>query len=99
MNPNLAEMMKPTTSRTAAEVRNKDMMLTMPNTERKPARVQMKVPHDSSSALQSAVILAHTRDQGVDPITNYLDSSIDAELTSAKATLGSQTDDAAYMSA
>ena len=35
----------------------------------------------------------------MDPTTIYLDSSIDADLSSTKATLRSQTDDAAYLSA
>ena len=82
VKPNLAEVMKPSTSRPAAEVRIKDPMLTMPDTERKPARVQNKGPHDYSSAVQSTVILASTWYQGVDPITIYMDSSTDADLSS-----------------
>ena len=54
---------------------------------------------DSSSAVQSTVILASTQDQGVDLITIYLDSSTEADLSSSKATSGSQTDNAAYVSA
>ena len=62
----------------------------------------MKMPHDSSSAIPSlhSVILTTTRDQGVDPMsTIYVDSSTEADLSSTKATLGSQTDDAAYLTA
>ena len=92
-------MMKPSTSRPAAEDSIKDPGLVMPDTERKPARVQMKGPHDSSSAVQSTVILANTGDQGVESITIYLDSFTEADLSSTKATLGSQADDAAYVSA
>ena len=67
----------------------------MPEAERKPARVQMKGPNDSSSVLPTIV---DTRDQGVDPITFTLHSTT-AELSSTKATLGSQTEDTVYVSA
>ena len=79
VKPNLAWWMKPGTFRPAAEVRIKDPVLAMPDTECKPARVQMKGPHDSSSAVQSTVIVASTRDQCVDPITISLDSSTEAD--------------------
>ena len=99
MKPILAGNMKPSTSRPATQVRIKEPVLAMPDTEHKPARVQMNEPHDSSSAVQSTVILTSTRDQGVDPVTINLDSSTKADLSSTNDTLGSQTDDAAYVSA
>ena len=99
----LMSAMKPRTSKpVTAEVRIKDPVLTMPDMERKPVRVQMKGPHDSSSAIPSvpSVILSTTRDQGVNPmLIIYLDSSTEADLSSTKATLGSQTGDAAYVTA
>ena len=77
-------------------------MFTVPKTERRPARVQMRgFPHSSlvDSAMPS-VAVGTTRDQGVDPMsTVYLDSSIGADLSSTKATLGSQTDGTAYATA
>ena len=99
----LVSALKPSTSRSAVpETRSKDLVLTMPDTERKPTRVQMRGPHDSYSAdspMPSAA-LGTTRDQGVDPMsTIYLDSSIEVDLSSTKATLGSQTDGAAYVTA
>ena len=95
--------MKPSTSKPVpAEVSNKDPALTMPVAELKPARVQMRGPHDSCSTTPSApsVSLTTTRDQGVDPMsTIYLDSSTEVDLSSTRATLGSQTDDAACVTA
>ena len=71
-------------------------MFTVPKTERKPTRVQMRGFPDSSlvdSAMPSIAV-------GVDPMsTVYLDSSIGVDLSSTKATLGSQTDGAAYVTA
>ena len=75
-------------------------MLTRPDTERKPARVQMRGPHDSADSSMPSAALGTTRDQGVDPMsTIYLDSSVEVDLSSTKATLGSQTDRAAYVTA
>ena len=99
----LVSALKSSTSRSAVpETRSKDLVLTMPDTERKPARVQMRGPHDSYSADSSmpSAALGTTRDQGVDPMsTIYLDSSTEGDLSSTKATLGSQTDGAAYVTA
>ena len=70
----------------------------MPETERKPARVQMRGPHDPADSSMPSAALGTTRDQGVDPMsTIYLDSSVEVDLSSTKATLGSQTDRAAYV--
>ena len=72
----------------------------MPDTERKPARVQMRGPHDSADSSKPSAALGTTRYQGVDPMsTIYLDSSTEVDLSSTKATLGSQTDGAAYVTA
>ena len=71
----------------------------MPDCERKPARVQIKGPHDSSSAVQSATTFGSTKDQGVDPITTlYLDSSTEIDLSNARATQGTQADETTYLS-
>ena len=99
----LVSALKPSTSRSAVpETRSKDLVLTMPDTERKPTRVQMRGPHDSYSANSSmpSAALGTTRDQGVNPMSIiYLDSSIEVDLSSTKATLGSQTDGTAYLTA
>ena len=71
------------------EVRAEQSVRILPDTERKPARVQIKGPHDSSSAVQYTALLSGTRDQGVDPITIYLDSSTEVDPSSTKATMGS----------
>ena len=74
----------------------------MPDTERKPARVQMRGPHDSysTSSLTPSAARSATRDQGVDPMsTIYLDSSTEVDLASTKVTLASQTEGAAYVTA
>ena len=72
----------------------------MPDTERKPARVQMRGPHGSANSSMPSAALGTTRDQGVDPMsTIYLDSSVEVDLSSTKATLGSQTDGSAYVTA
>ena len=56
----------------------------MPDSERKPARVQIKGPQDSSSALQSATTFCGTKD--FHPFTTiYLDSSTEIDLSNAKA--------------
>ena len=104
----LVSALKPSTYRSAVhEARSNgggggaagNLVLTMTDTERKPARVQMRGPHDSDSSMPSAA-LGTTRDQGVDPMsTIYLDSSVEVDLSSTKATLGSQTDRAAYVTA
>ena len=95
--------LKPSTSRSAVpETRSKDLVLTKPDTERKPTRVQMRGPHDSYSADSSmlSAALGTTRNQGVDPMsTIHLDSFIEVDLSSTNATLGSQTDRAAYVTA
>ena len=99
----LVSALKPITSRSAVpETRSKDLVLTMPDTERKPTRVQMRGPHDSYSADSSmpSAALGTTRDQGVDPMsTIYLDSSIEVDLSSTKVTLGYQTVGPAYVMA
>ena len=99
----LVSALKPSTPRSAVpETPSKDLVLTMPDTERKYTRVQMRGPHDSYSADSSmpSAALGTTRDQGVDPMsTIYLDSSIEVDLSSTKATIGSQTDEAAYVTA
>ena len=74
----------------------------MADVERKPARVQVRGPHDSSSMSQitSSVVRSATRDQGVDPMSPiYLDTSTEVDLSCTTATLGSQTDGAAYATA
>ena len=102
----LASALKPSTSRSAVpEARSNggtagNLVLTMPETERKHARVQMRRPHDSADSSMPSAALGTTRDQGVDPMsTIYLDSSVEVDLPSTKATLGSQTDGAAYVTA
>ena len=84
------------------ETRVKDPVLIMSETERKPARVQMRGPHDSysTSLLTPSAAKSATRDQGVDPMsTIYLDSSTEVDLASTRVTLGSQTEGAAYATA
>ena len=73
-----------------SEVRAEQPMHVMPDNERKSARVQIKGPHDSSSAVQSTATLSGTRDQGVDPNTIYLDSFTEVDLSNTKGTLGSK---------
>ena len=101
--PELASALKPSTSKsTAPETRIKDPVLIMADVERKPARVQVRGAHDSSSMSQmtSSVVRSTTRDQGVDPMSPvYLDSSTEVDLSCTKATLGSQTDGVAYATA
>ena len=101
--PELASALKPSTSKlTTPETRTKDPVPTMADVERKPARVQVRGPHDSSSMSQitSSVVRSATRDQGVDPMSPiYLDTSTEVDLSCTKATLGSQTDGAAYATA
>ena len=106
IKPEQVSALNPSTSRSAAsETRSKggaagNLVLTMPDTERKPARVQMRGPHDSADSSRPAAALGTTRDQGVDPMsTIYLDSSTEVDLSSTKATQGSQTEGAAYATA
>ena len=101
--PEVASALKPSTSKsTTPETRTKDPVPIMAAVERKPARVQVRGPHDSSSMSQitSSVVRSATRDQGVDPMSPiYLDTSTEVDLSCTKATLGSQTDGAAYATA
>ena len=103
IKPELTSALKPSTSKpTVPETRVKDPVLIMSDTERKPARVQMRGPHDSYSTgpLTPSAARSATRDQGVDPMsTIYLDSSTEVDLASTKVTLGSQTERAAYVMA
>ena len=100
--PEVASALKPSTSKsTTPETRTKDPVPIMAAVERKPARVQVRGPHDSSSMSQitSSVVRSATRDQ-VDPMSPiYLDTSTEVDLSCTKATLGSQTDGAAYATA
>ena len=103
MKPELTSALKPSTSKPIVpETRVKNPVLIMPDTERKPARVQMRGPHDSYSTgpLTLSAARSATRDQGVDPIsTIYLDSSTEVDFASTKVGLGSQTEGAAYVTA
>ena len=106
IKPELVSALKPSTSRSAtSETRSNggaagNLVLTMPDTERKHARVQMRGPHDSADSSRPSAALGTTRDQGVDPMsTIYLDSSTEVDLYSTKATLGSQAEGAAYVTA
>ena len=103
IKPELTSGLKPSTSKPIVpETRVRNPVLIMPDTERKPARVQMRGPHDSYSTgpLTPSAARSATRDQGVDPIsTIYLDSSTEVDLASTKVTLGSQTEGAAYVTA
>ena len=103
IKPELTSALKPSTSKpTVPETRINYPVLIMPDTERKPARVQMRGPHDSysTSLLTPSAAKSATRDQGVDPMsTIYLDSSTEVDLASTKVTLGSQTEGAAYVTA
>ena len=105
IKPELVSALKPSTSRSATSETQSNgaagnLVLTMPDTERKPARVQMRGPHDSADSSRPSTALGTTRDQGVDPMsTIYLDSSTEVDLSSTKATLGSQTEGAAYVTA
>ena len=103
IKPELTSALKPSTSKpTVPETRVKDPVLIMSDMERKPARVQMRGPHDSYSTgpLTPSAARSATRDQGVDPMsTIYLDSSTEVDLASTKVTLGSQTEGAAYVTA
>ena len=103
MKPELTSALNPSTSKPIMpETRVKNPVLIKPDTERKPARVQMRGPHDSylTGPLTLSAARSATRDQGVDPIsTIYLDSSTEVDFASTKVTLGSQTEGAAYVTA
>ena len=93
----LPSALKPSTSRPAVPAPRKEegvagnLVMAMPEAERKPARAESSMP----SATQST-----TRDQGVDPMsTIYLDSSVEVDPSSTKATLGSQTEGAMFATA
>ena len=91
IKPELTSALKPSTSKP-----------TVPETRVKPARVQMRGPHDSysTSLLTPSAAKSATRDQGVDPMSTIcLDSSTKVDLASTKVTLGSQTEGAAYVTA
>ena len=97
----LPSALKPSTSRPAVPAPRKDeevagnLVITTPDAERKPARVQMRGHHDSAESSMPSAAQSTTRDQGVDPMsTIYLDSSVDT-----KATLGSQTEGATFATA
>ena len=85
----------PSTS-TPAEIQLRAPVFTIHDSEQKSARVQLKGLHDSSSVLSSTTVV-DTRYQGVDSMTITMDST-EADLSSTKATLGSQTDHAVYLS-
>ena len=98
--------LKPSTSRPAVPATRKDggttgnLVLATPDAERKPARVQMRGHHDSAESSMPSAAQSTTRDQCVDPMsTIYLDSSVEVDLSSTKATLGSQTEGAAFTTA
>ena len=99
----LPSALKPSTSRPVVPATRKDggaagnLVLATPDAERKPARVQMRGHHDSAESSMPSAAQGTTRDQGVDPMsTIYLDSSVEVDLSSTKATLGSQTEGAAF---
>ena len=102
----LPSAMKPSTSRPAVPATRKDggaagnLVLATPDADRKPARVQMKGHHDSAESSMPSAAQGTTRDQGVDPMsTIYLDSSVEVDLSSTKAFLGSQTEGATFATA
>ena len=102
----LPSALKPSTSRPAVPATRKDggttgnLVLATLDAERKPARVQMRGHHDSAESSMPSAAPSTTRDQGVDPMsTIYLDSSVEVDLSSTKATLGSQTKGAAFTTA
>ena len=102
----LPSALKPSTSRPAVSTTRKDegaagnLVPATPNAERKPARVQMRGHHDSTESTIPTAAQGTTRDQGVDPMsTIYLDSSVEVDLSSTKATLGSPTEGAVFITA
>ena len=106
VKPELPSALKPSTSRPAAPATRKDegaagnLVLTTPDAERKPARVQMRGHHDSAESTMPSAAQSTTRDQGVDPMsTIYLDSSVEVNLSNTEATLSSQTEGATFATA
>ena len=106
VKPELPSVLKPSTSRPAVPATRKDggaagnLVLATPDSERKPARVQMRGHHDSEESSMPSAAQGTTRDQGVDPMsTIYLDSSVEVDLSNTKATLGSQTEGATFTTA
>ena len=106
VKPELPSALKPSTSRPAVPATRKDggaagnLVLAMPDAERKPARVQMRGHHDSAESSMPSAAQGTTRDQGVDPMsTIYLDSSVEVDLSNTKATLGSQTEGETFATA
>ena len=102
----LPSALKPSTSRPAVPAPRKDegvagnLVMATPEAERKPARVQMRGHHDSAESSMPSATQSTTRDQGVDPMsTIYLDSSVEVNPSSTKATLGSQTEGAMFATA
>ena len=102
----LPSALKPSTSRPAVPVTRKDegvagnLVMATPEAERKPARVQMRGHHDSAESSMPSATQSTTRDQGLDPMsTIYLDSSVEVDPSSTKATLGSQTEGAMFATA
>ena len=102
----LPSALKPSTSRPVMPATKKgggatgNLVQAKPDAERKPARVQMRGHHDSAESSMPSAAQGTTRDQGVDPMsTIYLDSSVEVDLSSTKATLGSQTEGAAFTTA
>ena len=60
----------------------------------------MRGHHDSAESSMPSAAQGTTRDQGVDPMSTInLDSSVEVDLSSTKATLGSQTEGAAFTTA
>ena len=103
VKPELLSALKPSTSRPTTQTDEGaagNLVLTMPDAERKPARVQMRGHHDSAETTMPSATQGTTRDQGVDPMsTIYLDSSVEVDLSNTKATLGSQTEGATFTTA
>ena len=103
VKPELLSALKPSASRPATrtdEGAAGNLVLTTPDAERKPARVQMRGHHDSAESTMPSAAQGTTRDQGVDPMsTIYLDSSVQVDLSNTKATLGSQTEGATFTTA
>ena len=102
----LPSALKHSTSRPAVPAPRKEegvagnLVMAMPEAERKPARVQMRGHHDSAESSMPSATQSTTRDQGVDPMsTIYLDSSVEVDPSSTKAILGSQTEGAMFATA
>ena len=103
VKPELLSALKPSTSRPTTrtdEGAAGNLVLSTPDAERKPARVQMRGHHDSAESTMPSAAQGTTRDQGVNPMsTIYLDSSVEVDLSNTKATLGSQTEGATFTTA